>query len=57
MEGAAIAHTAYANDTPFIIIGAISDLADDEGQMTYDEFKERASDESAKIVLSLVEQL
>ncbi|NLW42922.1 MAG: 5'-methylthioadenosine/adenosylhomocysteine nucleosidase [Tissierellia bacterium] len=57
MEGAAIANTAYANDIPFIIIRAISDMADDGGSMTYDEFKEKASDESAKIVLGLIEKL
>ncbi|NLW42883.1 MAG: 5'-methylthioadenosine/adenosylhomocysteine nucleosidase [Tissierellia bacterium] len=57
MEGAAIANTAYTNDVPFIIIRAISDMADDGGHMTYEEFKEKASDESAKIVLGLVEKL
>ncbi len=57
MEGAAIANTAYINDVPFIIIRAISDMADDGGYMTYEEFKEKASDESAKIVLNLVERL
>lgn len=57
MEGAAIAHTAFANEIPFIIIRAISDLADDGGYMTYEEFKEKASDESARLVLSLVENL
>lgn len=57
MEGAAIAHTSFANDIPFIIIRAISDMADDGGYMTYEEFKEKASDESATIVLKLIERM
>lgn len=57
MEGASIAHTSFANDIPFIIIRAISDMADDGGYMTYEEFKEKASDESATIVLKLLERL
>lgn len=57
MEGASIANTAYINGIPFIVIRCISDLANDGGYMTYEEFKERAADESAKLVLSLVEEL
>lgn len=57
MEGAAIANTAFINDLPFIVVRTISDLADDGGSMTYDEFKVAASDHSAKIVLNLVERL
>lgn len=57
MEGAAIANTAFINEIPLIVVRAISDLANDGGHMTYEEFKEKASDESAKLVLSLVEEL
>ncbi|MDO5028131.1 MAG: 5'-methylthioadenosine/adenosylhomocysteine nucleosidase [Bacillota bacterium] len=56
MEGAAIANTAFINKLPFIVIRTISDLADDGGSMTYDEFKVEASDNSAKMVLALVEE-
>lgn len=56
MEGASIANTAFINKKPFIVLRAISDLADDGGYMTYDEFKHRASDRSANLVLSLVEE-
>ncbi len=57
MEGAAIANAAFINGIPFIVIRCISDLANDGGHMTYEEFKEKASDESALIVLDLVEEL
>ena len=57
MEGASIANTAYINNIPFIVLRCISDLADDGGKMTYDEFKPKASDQSATMVLKLVEEL
>lgn len=57
MEGAAIGNTAFINDLPFVVIRCISDMADDGGKMTYDEFKVKASDESARTVLKFVERL
>lgn len=38
MEGAAIAHIAYLNDVPFVIIRSISDKADGEASLSYEEF-------------------
>jgi adenosylhomocysteine nucleosidase len=38
MEGAAIAHVAYLNDVPYVIIRAISDSADGEAELSYPEF-------------------
>ncbi|HWT26616.1 MAG TPA: 5'-methylthioadenosine/adenosylhomocysteine nucleosidase, partial [Mobilitalea sp.] len=40
MEGAAIAHAAYLNNIPFLIVRAISDKADHSAEMTYSEFEE-----------------
>lgn len=57
MEGAAISQGAYINDIPSIVIRCISDMADTGGMMTYEEFKQRASDESSSIVLKLIEQI
>ena len=54
MEGASIAMTSYINKIPFIVLRSISDLADDGGMMTYDEFKIEASNQSANLVLELV---
>ena len=54
MEGAAIAHAAFVNDTPFLIIRTMSDSADDEAAMTYDLFKDRAAAQSAHIVRQML---
>lgn len=54
MEGAAIAHAAFVNDKPFLIIRTISDSADDEASLTYDVFKDRAAEQSAHIVRNML---
>ncbi len=50
MEGCAIAEAAYLNQLPFVIIRAISDKADEESQITYDEFEAKAAIHCSKIV-------
>ena len=57
MEGAAIAHTAYLNDVPFVIIRAISDKADDSAQMDYPTFEAQAARHCAGVTLALVKNL
>ncbi|MBQ3546550.1 MAG: 5'-methylthioadenosine/adenosylhomocysteine nucleosidase [Lachnospiraceae bacterium] len=57
MEGAAIAHTAYLNNVPFLIIRAISDKADDSAQMDYPTFEAMAIQNSVKILTSMVEKI
>ena len=54
MEGAAIAQTATANGIPFVIVRAISDLADDSAARSYDEFEKEAAGISANIVIELL---
>lgn len=54
MEGAAIAHAAFVNGKPFLIIRTMSDSADDEAALTYDEFKDRAAAQSAHIVREML---
>lgn len=54
MEGAAIAHAAYLNEIPFVIIRAISDKADDSAEMDYPTFEKKAAEHSAKLVEHLV---
>lgn len=39
MEGAAIAHTCYKNQIPFVIIRCMSDCADNNTETVYDEEK------------------
>lgn len=50
MEGASIAHAAYLNHVPFVIIRAISDKADDSAKMDYPSFEKAAAAHSAKLV-------
>ena len=54
MEGASIAHGAYLNGLPFVIIRAISDKADGSAQMDYPQFEKAAAEHSAKLVEDMV---
>ncbi len=54
MEGAAVAQAAYMNATPFLIIRTMSDSADDSAGTVYYDFKERAANQSASIVLGML---
>ena len=49
MEGGAIAQVCYLNKTPFVIIRAISDKADDSEEVSYEKFKESAAAHCAAI--------
>ena len=55
MEGAAIAHTCYKNQVPFVIVRCMSDCADDNVQSVYDE--EKAADLSSKFLLEAVSRM
>lgn len=57
MEGAAVAHVAWLNDVPFVVIRAISDKADGSAHMDYPTFVAQAADRSASIVTHLLELL
>lgn len=57
MEGAAIAHAAYLNNIPFLIIRAISDKADDSATMDYPTFEAKAIEHSVKLMTELAAQL
>ena len=54
MEGASIAHGAYLNKIPFVIIRAISDKADDSAEMDYPTFERAAAKHSARLVEKMV---
>lgn len=54
MEGAAIAQVCYLNETPWVIIRAISD---DSDGMSFEEFQKEAAAECAKAVLEMVKGL
>jgi len=57
MESAAIGHCAYLNEVPYVSVRCISDNADDEGAMSFDEFEKIAAKKVADIVLEMVEVL
>lgn len=57
MEGASIAHGAYLNSLPFVIIRAISDKADDSAEMDYPTFEAAAAKHSAALVKEMVKGL
>lgn len=57
MEGGAIAHVCYLNKIPFLIIRAISDKADEEVEINYNEFVEFAAKNSSCILESILEKL
>ena len=54
MEGGAIAQVCYLSNTPFVIIRAISDKADDSEEMNYELFKEKAAERCAAIVRYMI---
>ena len=54
MEGAAIAQTAFVNDTPFAVIRAISDSADGDATMDYPTFLPIAAKNSGALTLALI---
>lgn len=57
MEGASIAHGAYLNQIPFVIIRAISDKADDSAEMDYPTFEREAAKHSAKLVADMIRHI
>ena len=52
----AIAHTAFVNGTPFIVVRAISDSADGDASMDYPTFLPIAANISTDLTLALVER-
>ena len=57
MEGAAIAHTAFVNHIPFLVVRAISDKADEEADVSFEAFETRAAQNCARLVSGMVRSL
>ena len=53
MESAAVGHCCYLNEMPFVSIRCISDNADDEGAMSFDQFEKIAAKRVADLVLAI----
>ncbi|ALV20808.1 MULTISPECIES: 5'-methylthioadenosine/adenosylhomocysteine nucleosidase [Carnobacterium] len=57
MEGAAIAQVCFQFNKPFIIVRAMSDVADEEAGVSFDEFIIEAGKQSAYMVLELLKAI
>lgn len=57
MESAAVGHCSYLNKLPFVSVRCISDNADDDGAMSFDEFEKIAAKRVAEIVLRMTKLL
>ena len=57
MEGAAIAHAAWRNQIPFVIIRAISDKADNSAEMDFPTFEAIAAKACAGVTLEMAKLL
>lgn len=57
MEGAAVAHAAWRNGVPFVIIRAISDKADDSAEMDFPTFEAIAAKRCAAVTCAMAGEL
>ena len=57
MEGASVAHTALMYKIPFVVIRSLSDKADSDAEVDYPKFVIQASDNSAKIVAEMIDNM
>ena len=57
MEGAAIAQTAAANGVPFLILRTISDLAEHDASVSFDELERYAGQLAGDITTALLNTL
>ncbi len=54
MEGAAVALVAYQYNVPFVVIRCMSDKADGQAHASMDNFGQKAADNSASIVITML---
>ncbi|KJY72486.1 5'-methylthioadenosine/S-adenosylhomocysteine nucleosidase [Vibrio nigripulchritudo] len=57
MEAAAIAQTCHQFKVPFVVVRAISDVADKESPMSFEEFLPLAAKSSSEMVLKMADLL
>ena len=57
MEAAAIAQTCHQFGVPFVVVRAISDVADKASPLSFDEFLPLAAQSSSAMVLKMIELL
>ncbi|MDI9476521.1 MAG: 5'-methylthioadenosine/adenosylhomocysteine nucleosidase [Natronincolaceae bacterium] len=57
MEGAAIGHTCYVNNIPFVVVRVISDKADGSAHGNFHEFVYQAVNHSGNIVKTMLKKI
>lgn len=57
MEGGAVAHAAYLNDVPFVILRSISDSGDDEAIESFEKFVEEVNKTNMAILKEFLQGL
>ncbi len=57
MEASAIAQTCHQFNVPFVVVRAISDVADKESPMSFEEFLPLAAQSSSEMVFKMVQLL
>ncbi|CDG18821.1 5'-methylthioadenosine/S-adenosylhomocysteine nucleosidase [Xenorhabdus doucetiae] len=57
MEAAAIGHVCHQYNLPFVVVRAISDVADQESHLSFDEFLVVAARESTRMVNAMLTEL
>lgn len=57
MEAASIAQVCHAFSVPFVVVRAISDVADKTSHLSFDEFLPLAAEKSSAIVLAMLDTL
>lgn len=57
MEAAAIGHVCHQFSTPFVVVRAISDVADRESHLSFDEFLAVAARQSTQMVEAMLQSL
>lgn len=57
MEGASVAHVSDMNDVPYVIIRSMSDKANGEAQISFQEFTDIASEQSHLLVKAMLKEL
>ncbi|WP_027107646.1 5'-methylthioadenosine/adenosylhomocysteine nucleosidase [Lacticigenium naphthae] len=57
MEGAAVAQTAWRFNIPFLVIRSVSDLANEDANISFDKFIIEAGKKSAEMVLLFIKEI
>lgn len=57
MEAAAIAQVCFSFDLPFVVVRAVSDVADKESHLRFEEFLPLAAKQSSEMILAMLAEL